>query len=127
MKKQIFLPTAAFLMIALHALAQKPAKKSAEPYEFPAAMSERVRTEFKKQCDKGAALYAATCAGCHNKKVKGRIVIPDFSPEQIKGYEMRVMNRQHEEALPDDMITPEELGLISTFLTYKKKSGVAVK
>ena len=92
-------------------------------YEFPAAMGETVRAEFAKQCDKGLVLYQINCGGCHNQKVKGKELIPDFTPDQIKGYEIRVTNEKHENSLPDERVTAEELGLISTFLTYKKKNN----
>jgi hypothetical protein len=93
-------------------------------YDFPAAMAEQVRTAFTKVCDKGKILYDINCAGCHNIKKRGKQIIPDFTPEQLKGYELRVSNAQHEESMPDEKVTAEELSLISTFLLYKKKSGV---
>ena len=93
-------------------------------YEFPAAMAEPVRAEFAKVCDKGKILYDINCAGCHNIKKGNRQIIPDFTPEQLKGYELRVSNAQHEENMPDEKVTAEELSLISTFLLYKKKSGI---
>jgi hypothetical protein len=40
----------------------------------------------------------------------------------LKGYEIRVSNAQREENMPDEKVTAEELGLISTFLLYKKKN-----
>jgi hypothetical protein len=95
-------------------------------YEFPEKMSETVRAQFKKECDKGKILYDINCAKCHNAIVKGKQVIPDFNPEQIKGYEIRVSNAQHEATMPDELVTAEELGLIATFLSYKTKSGYAM-
>ena len=92
-------------------------------YEFPEAMAEPVKADFLKACEKGKILYDINCAQCHNIK-KGRIeLIPDFTPEQLKGYEIRVSNAQHEENMPDEKVTAEELGLISTFLLYKKNSS----
>jgi hypothetical protein len=91
-------------------------------YEFPNAMAEPVRIEFAKACDKGKILYELNCAGCHNYKKGGKTRIPNFSPEALKGYEIRVSNAQHEENMPDEKVTAEELSLISTFLMYKKKS-----
>ena len=93
-------------------------------YEFPAAMAEPVKTEFAKVCDKGKILYDINCAGCHNIKKGRQQIIPDFTPEQLKGYELRVSNAQHEQNMPDERVTAEELSLISTFLLYKRKSGV---
>lgn len=93
-------------------------------YELPAAMAPAVKAGYAAQCDKGKILYDINCAQCHNKVVKGKVVIPDFTPGQLKGYEMRVMNPQHESSMPDTRVTAEELGLISTFLSYKKKSNI---
>jgi hypothetical protein len=92
-------------------------------YAFPEAMSEPVKMEFTKVCDKGKILYDINCAGCHNIKKGRRQVIPDFTPGQLKGYELRVSNAQHEENMPDEKVTAEELSLISTFLLYKTKNN----
>jgi hypothetical protein len=91
-------------------------------YTFPEAMPSPVKMEFTKVCDKGKVLYEINCAGCHNIKKGRRELIPDFTPEQLKGYELRVSNAQHEENMPDEKVTAEELSLISTFLLYKKKN-----
>jgi len=91
-------------------------------YELPDAMSEPVRSEFIKQCDKGKILYDINCGKCHTKKVKGKQVIPDFTPEQLIGYELRVLNPTHESDIPETTVSAEELGLIMTFLSYKKKN-----
>ncbi len=96
-------------------------------YEFPEAMAEPVRVEFLKICQKGKILYDINCAQCHNIKRGGKELIPDFDAEQLKGYEIRVANAQHEENMPDEKVTAEELGLISTFLMYKKKNFVSKK
>ena len=92
-------------------------------YEFPTAMSETVRVDYIKQWQKGKALYDINCAGCHNTTSKGRTIIPDFSQEKLVGYELRVSNARHENSMPDTKVTAEELGLIMTFLSYKKKNG----
>ena len=99
-------------------------QKNAVSYEFPTEMTESVRTQFKADCDKGKILYEINCAQCHNLSIKGKSVVPDFNPEQLKGYEIRVANARHEESMPDERVTAEELVYISTYLTYKKKSGV---
>jgi mono/diheme cytochrome c family protein len=93
-------------------------------YEFPAAMAGPVKKEFAKECDKGQVLYNINCAQCHNLVVKGKQVIPDFKPEQLIGYELRVANPQHEGSMPDTKVTAEELGQIMTFLSYKTKSNI---
>ncbi|HEX7905185.1 MAG TPA: hypothetical protein VF487_15040 [Chitinophagaceae bacterium] len=94
------------------------------PYEFPEAMAAPVKAEFTKICDKGKILYEINCANCHTVKKGKRELIPDFTPEQLKGYELRVSNAEHEKNMPDELVTAEELGLISTFLLYKSKSGI---
>ncbi|MBS1779172.1 MAG: hypothetical protein JST70_07580 [Bacteroidetes bacterium] len=120
MKRSIIILSAFCLLAAC--TTQKKAK-----YEFPEAMQPSVRAGFKEICDKGQVLYNITCAGCHNVKVKGKEKIPDFTLEQLKGYEIRITNAQHESSMPDEKVTAEELGQISTFLMYKKKSGVPFK
>lgn len=91
-------------------------------YEFPAAMSPAVQAEYAKLCDKGKILYDLNCAKCHTKYVKGKEVIPDFKAEQIEAYQIRVANSEHEKNLGETQLTAEELGLILTFLSYKKKN-----
>ncbi len=86
-------------------------------------MRTEVRTAYQKMCDKGQILYEMNCARCHNVKVKGKWVVPDFTKDQINGYEIRVGNRTHEGALTDEAITSEEIGLIATFLLYKEPAG----
>ena len=56
--------------------------------------------------------------------IKGKDVVPDFTQQQLQGYEMRIANPEHEVTLSDDKLTQEELGLIVTFLSYKKKTNV---
>jgi hypothetical protein len=91
-------------------------------YEFPAEMKAPVRVEYEKLADKGQILWNINCAKCHNTKVKGKVVVPDFSLDQLRGYELRVANPDHESGIPETDVTAEELGLIMTFLTYKKKN-----
>ena len=97
--------------------------KNTVTYEFPAAMSEAVRRAYISQWEKGKALYEINCAGCHNITSNGKTIIPDFSQEKLIGYELRVANAKHENSMPDTKVTAEELGLIMTFLSYKKKNG----
>lgn len=111
-------------ILGLQCFAQKKQKVT---YEFPEQMSPAVQAEFAKLCDKGKILYDLNCAQCHNTKVKGKEVIPDFTQEKLIGYELRVSNQQHEADMPDTKVTAEELGLITTFLTYKKKNEPAAK
>jgi hypothetical protein len=95
-------------------------------YELPEAMLPHVRTEYVKRCDKGKILYDLNCARCHNTKVKRKEIIPDFKPEQLTGYTLRVSNAQHESSMPDTLVTEEELGIIMTFLNYKIKNPVSL-
>lgn len=62
------------------------------------------------------------CSQCHSKKTKKGELIPDFKEDQLRGYELRIVNQSHESALPDEQVTEEELGLIMTFLRYKRKN-----
>lgn len=91
-------------------------------YDFPPAMSDNIRAGYTELCDKGKVLYERTCARCHTILVKGRRVIPDFSPEQLTGYTIRVSNKRHETSMPDSLVSVEDLSLITTFLTYKQKN-----
>ena len=111
-----------FFLACLLYLAACVSQQKTIAYSFPEAMTEPVRMEFAKVCDKGKVLYDINCAGCHNIKKGKKQLIPDFTPEQLKGYELRVSNAQHEENMPDEKVTAEELSLISTFLLYKTKN-----
>lgn len=91
-------------------------------YDFPPAMVGDIRVQFTEQCDKGKVLYDKNCARCHNTKVNGKTIIPDFSEEKLVGYAIRNSNKRHESSMPDTIVTAEELGLIMTFLTYKTKN-----
>lgn len=53
----------------------------------------------------------------------GREIIPDFSDEQLQGYALRIANKQHENNLPDDLVSEVDFGDIMLFLKYKKKSN----
>ncbi len=98
--------------------------KSKITHDFPAAMSAEVREGYIKQWEKGKVLYEINCAKCHTSTVKGKTVVPDFTENQLVGYTLRVTNQKHEAALTDESVSTEELGLIMTFLTYKKKNKV---
>lgn len=93
-------------------------------HQFPAEMKPEVKVEYIKMWEKGKILYDLNCAKCHNTKVKKIDIYPDFAPSQIKGYEIRVQNAQHEMSLLEETVTPEELGLISTFLIYKASQKI---
>ena len=113
-----------FALVASSLMLQSFAGKGKKArYVFPKEMTPAARTEFQKICEKGEALYESACAGCHNVRLKGKWVIPDFTPDQVNGYEIRIGNGDHIRTLSDDAITTEELGFIATFLLYKEKSG----
>lgn len=96
-------------------------------YEFPAEMTNSVKVEYLKLCNKGKNLFLLNCAKCHYMKFKGKEVIPDFNPAQLESYQIRISNLDHMKFVREDNISAEELGYVITFLTYKKKSGVAWK
>jgi len=96
-------------------------QKTIEP-EFPEAMLPHVKAEYAVRYDKGQILYNMNCARCHTTKQGRKISVPDFRPDQLKGYELRIANAQHESNMPDTLVTEEELGIIMTFLMYKKKN-----
>lgn len=102
-------------------LASCTAQKKAE-LDFPKEMLPLVKVEYEKRCRQGEVLYNLNCAGCHNVKIKRRSTIPDFSPEELKGYALRVSNAKHEQNMPDSLVSEEELGIIMSFLFYKKKN-----
>ena len=48
-------------------------------------------------------------------------IVPDFTAEQMEAYKVRISNPKHESEIPETTVTAEELSLIMTFITYKKK------
>ncbi len=114
----------AIITIVLPAFAGGNKSKVAKvAYDFPPTMSPAVREAFSKECDKGQALYNLTCARCHNQLVDGVLLIPDWTGAQLAGYELRVLNPNHEAGIPEEQVSAEELGFIMTFLTYKNKNA----
>ena len=91
--------------------------------EFPDAMLPEVQADYRKTCERGYALYKLSCAKCHTSKKWGREIIPDFSDAQLQGYVLRIANKQHENNLPDSLVSEVDFGDIMLFLKYKKKSG----
>jgi hypothetical protein len=95
-------------------------------YVFPTEMNPSVQSSYKEICDKGKVLYDIHCAHCHTTKKWGKELIPDFTPDQLESYQIRVANERHEPIMNDEQLPAEELGMIMTFLTYKSKSGITV-
>jgi cytochrome c5 len=95
--------------------------KKKETYEFPNAMAQPVRVEYAKLCEKGKILFEISCGKCHSKIVKGKLVIPNFTTEQLGAYSIRVANAQHEDNVSESTVSAEDLTLITTYLTYRKK------
>lgn len=118
MKRLVFLITLPTLLIAACKV-----QKNIEP-DFPQAMLPHVKTEYAARYNKGQILYNINCAKCHTTKAGRKLIVPDFKPEQLRGYELRIANAKHESSMPDSLVTEEELGIIMTFLTYKKKNTV---
>lgn len=95
--------------------------KKKETFVFPDAMAQPVRAEYAKLCEKGKILFEISCGKCHSKIVKGKLVIPNFTEEQLGAYSIRVANAQHEENVAESSVSAEDLTLITTYLTYRKK------
>ena len=91
-------------------------------YDFPADIAEEAKVANLKLIEKGRVLYNINCAKCHNTKEKGKILIPDFTNEQLESYTIRIKNEVHINTLPENKITAEELEAIQIFFTYKKPS-----
>lgn len=104
--------------ISLFASAQKQKKSE---YEFPAEMKPQVKEAYLIECNKGKILYGINCAKCHSTFEKNREIIPSFTAEQFEAYKIRIANTQHEQNISEEQLAPDELGMIITFLTYRKK------
>ncbi len=93
------------------------------PNSFPTSANADLRGDFTEQFHRGQKLYAVGCGGCHNKKVDGRTVIPDFSAPQLLDYEMRTQYPSHGERLHEAKVSKEELDDIQVYLLHRKPSG----
>jgi hypothetical protein len=91
-------------------------------YEFPSDIAEEAKIANAKMLEKGKVLYDLNCAKCHNKKEKGKILLPDFTTEQLDSYIIRIKNETHVNSLPETKVTAEELEAIQFFFSYKKPS-----
>lgn len=112
-----------FLVFINGIAAQKSQPKIIYTHEFPSQMSEEVKKSYIKLFEKGRILYQINCAKCHNTKVKGVEVMPEFTKEHLAQYELRIQNPKHEEELSETRVNAEELQQIMIFLTYYKKAG----
>ena len=105
-----------------HCCAQK---KEAFAYPDDIVNSDSVKKAFVKHFKQGQVLYNISCGQCHNKKINGKEIIPDFALPQLMDYEMR-MYAQHEDKLDDKHVRDDEMAKIVLFLRYKTKTGVYV-
>jgi hypothetical protein len=48
-------------------------------------MLPEVKTDYQKVYDKGQILFSINCAKCHNTVEQKKDILPEFSPEQLKG------------------------------------------
>jgi hypothetical protein len=116
------LQTISVIVLGIIAMQSYAREKQKEVYEFPEAMAQPIRDEYTKLCEKGRILYEINCAKCHNTIVKGKKIVPDFTEEQLGAYSIRIANAKHEEQVSESNVSAEELALITTYLTYKKKN-----
>src|SRR5687767_8730334 len=112
----LFLLQDSFLFAAL---------KKKEAFIYPDDIADTAKKAFVKQFNQGQVLYNLTSGQCHNKKINGKKIIPDFALPQLMDYEMR-MYTQHEDKLDDKHVRDEEMAKIVLFLRYKKRTGVYV-
>ncbi len=89
-------------------------------YNFPSDIAEEAKIANTKMLQKGNVLYNINCAKCHNKKIKGKIYIPDFTRDELDSYIIRIKNEIHVSAIPEKKVTTEELEAIQFFFSYKK-------
>ncbi len=88
-------------------------------YPFPDDIAAEAKTQNLAQIEKGRILYGINCAKCHNKKINGKIIIPDFTVQQLDAYTIRIKNQSHVSVLPEDQVSLEELEDIQYFFSYK--------
>ena len=100
-------------------------KKEAFRYPDDIPDSDSAKKAFVKQFKQGQVLYNISCGQCHNKKINGKEIIPDFALPQLMDYEMR-MYAQHDDKLDDKHVRDDEMAKIVLFLRYKTKTGVYV-
>ena len=82
-----------------------------------------IRGDFDEQFERGRILYNGNCGGCHNLKINGRMVVPDFSLPQLLDYEMRMQYAAHGDRLSEARVVKEELDDIQVYLRFRRPSG----
>ena len=91
---------------------------------MPQGFDKERKQQVLQQFAEGKKAYLAHCAGCHNKTINGKEIIPDISFEQAGTYKVRFVNNQHKTQLTSETVTEHELDMIVIFFAYKKQSGV---
>lgn len=114
----------ALMGVAASCMTQKKAK--VEPV-FPAEMNESVKVGYLEMWKKGQILYDINCSRCHNRVEKRKVIIPEFTDEQLASYEIRITDPNHEMFVSETKVTPEELNLITIFLQYRVHDSVELK
>lgn len=84
------------------------------PGSFPPENKE----ELINTCNRGYALYKATCtgSGCHGISGKGTDTIPQFNMMQLDNYEKSAKNHDPENHAVTAKLSPEQLSDILSFL-----------
>lgn len=109
-----------FFLVVIVCLAACVTQPMIQYYDFPSDIAEEAKTANRKMLEKGRILYNINCAKCHNKKINGRIIIPDFTQDQLDSYIIRIKNEVHINTIPETRVTAQEMEAIQFFFTYKK-------
>lgn len=90
----------------------------------PQAMTDADKANFIATFNNGKALYKVYCSECHNTKVKGKVIVPDFTPKQLNAYKLAWVNTEHKSNLSPETLKQDDLESIVFYLMNKKKSTV---
>jgi hypothetical protein len=90
--------------------------------DLPPEMLPHVKPHYESECARGQVLYDLNCGKCHTTYVKRKKIVPDFTEDQLRGYELRLTNKKHQAELTDSVVSEEELSVIMTFLRYKTRN-----
>lgn len=112
------------ILLSLFSIACVTQKKV--EYDLPVGMNPEVLPNFLERFNKGKALYKIICADCHNIKINGKTVVPDFTAAQLDTYKrnFRQTNKEHSEKLTEKSMSENELDYIIYYLTYKKRNTI---